>query len=310
MRALFLNQKGNILIFFVVLLGVLVALAGVALDIGLVSAQKSILQNAVDSAVLAGANKLPVSAEEAVAIARDYASKNNVTAAEITKMQVRDTDPNILDGAASRHVPSIFGKIVGFEEGYTVSVKASAKVWPLGSGVGGVVPFGVNYEFFKNAIIGGDLYSQEVTLHYGGGDGVQGDYGAVRLGDSKGANDYAQNILCGFDKPISIGDTVYVESGVMSGKTYESVTQRIATEPYCVVPIVQIKTEGTTGSNGQKVSSFTVVGFAMFQLLRVDGQGGDNNVYGVFVKEVYPGDITTDPSKDFGVYSTHAALIQ
>ncbi|HYX91611.1 MAG TPA: pilus assembly protein TadG-related protein [Myxococcaceae bacterium] len=56
-------------------------------------------------------------------------------------------------------------------------------------------------------------------------------FNPIRLGDSKGANDYKNNIRTCNTTPYSVGDTLHVESGDMVGPTYDGMQDLIDQDP-------------------------------------------------------------------------------
>ena len=79
------SNKGQSMLIFVLTVTVLMGFSALAIDIGLVSSDKSKLQNAVDSAAPAGAQELPADKEKAVVFSEEYLQKNGIdpTTAEI-----------------------------------------------------------------------------------------------------------------------------------------------------------------------------------------------------------------------------------
>ncbi|KAF5056625.1 putative Flp pilus-assembly TadE/G-like protein [anaerobic digester metagenome] len=76
------EEDGQALVLVALMMVVLIGFAAIAVDIGMVTWQKSNLQNAADAAALAGAMDLPnkTSAEDS---ALDLAGKNGIKATKI-----------------------------------------------------------------------------------------------------------------------------------------------------------------------------------------------------------------------------------
>ncbi len=131
LNRLFKNQKGVFLVFTAVLLPIIFACAGLAMDLGNAFAHKSKLQNAADAAVLVygkidyGNNKEPETAEK-------YMKANGV-ANKMYKITERpltgtgDANSVLLSLYASEDVPTTFMRMFGFDK-VPVSVVATCKV--------------------------------------------------------------------------------------------------------------------------------------------------------------------------------------
>jgi hypothetical protein len=102
-----LNHKGFAVVYIALMIVVLVAFVGLAVDLGYMYVAKGQLQNAADAAALAGASQLPVIANVRVQ-AKLFAEKNNA-AGEAVKIGLNDT--NSLDGDI----------VVGYWNGSTIS---------------------------------------------------------------------------------------------------------------------------------------------------------------------------------------------
>ncbi|MEW5767511.1 MAG: TadE family protein [bacterium] len=137
-----------------------------------------------------------------------------------------------------------------------------------------------------NTFIVGTKYKLKV----GGGSGSHGNYQALALGGTGGAN-YLDKLKHGYDGELRIGDDVTTEPGNMSGPTNEGINYRIAgheDETYTTytpgsprvvtVPIIAYLPEGR--------DEVPIVGFSKFFLEEVEGQGQD-----CYVTATYLGDV-------------------
>lgn len=293
------DESGNAVVLVLLLMVVLLGFTALVVDAGLMYLNRAKLVNAMDSAVLAGAQELPTDPDQAAAIAADYAELNGVT--DEISIEVDDEGKSIT-AAVNKDLNLYFARILGFQ---TVQLNASAQasIVPIG-GANNIVPFG---------ILEHDLtFGQIMILKEGGGDGTSGWFGALRLGGN-GANVYRNNIKYGYSSNIKIGDVISTESGNMSGPTSDGIAYRINQchhVPSCsihsyvdgcskilIVPIVTIESQ----NNGGHVSSVRIAGFAAFLVDAYVGSGKNNEVEGAFVKYIIPG-TTDDNAGDYGLY--------
>lgn len=126
------NQKGVFIVFTAVLLPVIFACAGLAMDLGNAFAHKSKLQNAADAAVLVygridypNNNKNPDNAKLYMAANDANGHMDKITERQITTGG--DDNSVLLSLYASENVPTTFMRILGFEN-MPVSVVATCKV--------------------------------------------------------------------------------------------------------------------------------------------------------------------------------------
>jgi Flp pilus assembly protein TadG len=75
--ARFTSERGQVLMFIALLLPVITAMAGMAVDIGSYAADRTQLQSAADAIALAAARELP-DTSEAAAVASLWAEKNDI----------------------------------------------------------------------------------------------------------------------------------------------------------------------------------------------------------------------------------------
>lgn len=141
-HGLFKNQKGVFLVFTAILLPIIFACAGLAMDLGNAFAHKSKLQNAADAAALAGAKTFAVNNEtiDKHPIADDMAVRyaNTNYQKEIPegnrKLQAQTKDKDTKDEKTyyrvflKDDVPATFMRILGVNPTIEVSVDAIATV--------------------------------------------------------------------------------------------------------------------------------------------------------------------------------------
>lgn len=296
------SEDGTVVVLLAISMVVLAGFAALVTDAGLLFVNHSRISNAIDSAVLAGVQELPVNPEQALEVASNYALRNGMTPGEC---EFVITDPYSIRGSAERQVGFFFAPLLGFNGGQVHSL-ARASIKPVAA-ITGIVPFGVlegNYSF-----------GQEVILKEGAGEQLYpGWFGALRLGGS-GASIYEANVKQGYSGEIKIGDVIEIESGNVSGPTQTGIGYRLNSchhlpccqinqfEPGCprilIVPIVNVEERNPGGHP----SSVRVVGFGAFLVDSYVGSGNENKVKGCFIRYVAQGE-TGEYSPDYGLYST------
>lgn len=286
------EQRGSAAVFTALMVTVLLGFAALAVDVGNLYLNKIQLANMADAAALAGARDLPEGGDKAAATAQFYARTNGKTG-DITKTFINNDNTEITV-TVKRQVPLIFANVFGlFSSDVSAAAKASNRVV---TGVSGAVPFSIEKQNF--------IYYTPYILKEGGGDGSDGNYGALALGGT-GANVYNYNIRYGYDGKLTVGQWVDTEPGNMSGPTSDGVRYRISLDPYAtfdnvrndspriiIVPIIDnLDVDGR--------NPVQIVGFGAFFLEGVGGSGNSNYVTGRFIKIYITGD--QGNGTDYGV---------
>lgn len=136
-KKLLKNQKGVFIVFTAVLLPVIFACAGLAMDLGNAFAHKSKLQNAADAAALAGAAEFAKQNETvdrhplADTMAGGYANLNygkNFATGDIKRQAQTKEEKSYYRVYLKDQVPVTFMRILGFGPTMTVSVDAIATI--------------------------------------------------------------------------------------------------------------------------------------------------------------------------------------
>lgn len=306
-KKFFGDEQGSAIIILAMGLSVFLGFVALVADLGALYFNDSKVTNGVDAAVLAGAQELPYNPSQAIAKAKAYAEANGLDG---TKLDVEVfSDNKKIKAHYEKEVNFLFAGVLGVNKGQ-VGHTAIAEVAPI-IGVGGAAPLGIPEHDFNF----GELY----TLKVGAGDtGIIDDdispgwFGALALGGN-GASNYETNLTYGYSGALSLGDIIPVENGNMSNPTKRAIDYRIAEDkhiPNCtvenfvrgcsrllVIPVIE-------AVDSQKVK---VIGFAMFLVDEVEGQGNESYIKGKFVKNVISGEINPD-AEDFGL--TGVRLIQ
>jgi len=125
------EESGQAMVIFVLVFAVLCGAAGLAIDVGRLTFEKSTLQNAADAAALAGVKDLPDTAT-ANSTAIYYAGQNGVKASEITTTAPYNGDSTEIEVVCTKTVSYTFAKVLGLTS-KTVSARSVAQKGKLGA---------------------------------------------------------------------------------------------------------------------------------------------------------------------------------
>nr|WP_319217232.1 pilus assembly protein TadG-related protein [uncultured Trichococcus sp.] len=121
------EEDGQSLIMVVLLLGVLLSFSALIVDVGLLYAEKSKLQNAADAAALAGAQVLP-NKTLAQGFVETYAGSNGVPASDISNISYPGGENKQIKVEVESEVPYIFANFLDLVgTGTTVTASATAE---------------------------------------------------------------------------------------------------------------------------------------------------------------------------------------
>ncbi|MEX1308052.1 MAG: pilus assembly protein TadG-related protein [Eubacteriales bacterium] len=288
-KRVFKNEKGQTVMIAAVVLMLVIAVAGLVLDLGLSYIEASNLQNAADAAVYAGGSLLPIYEGDTDAIAEletkveSYIIKNGYAAEDISSIELGDVVSDrytSLKVAVNDYVNYTFGKTIGMQ-GKSVEKSAKIRIETV-TRCTDMVPLGTSATEYLAAAAANE--AQSVVIKYDGGDGTIGFFGAIDLDGVKGggAADFESWLTYGYNGYIEVGETLPVESGNMEGATVDGFTSRyeacthFADDGGCtaehyvldcprVVILILYEMEGT--------KAVSVVGFAPFILEGIDGDG-------------------------------------
>ncbi|MFZ5942656.1 MAG: TadE/TadG family type IV pilus assembly protein [Bacillota bacterium] len=299
-KKLLKDERGSAIIIFTLGLTVFFGFLAFVADTGLLYYKKADLANAVDAAALAGAQELPYKPQTAVDKAVEYGTANGLIANNLV-IQIFDSNKKI-KVSSQKDINLLFAKILGIDSG-RVGHTATAQVASI-VGVNGAAPLGIQKHDF--------VFGQQYTLKVGAGDTSNltgeispGWFGALALG-GPGASTYEDNLSFGYDGNLKIGDLIDIQTGNISGPTKDAIDYRISQDkhtPYCTVDhferdcsrLIKVPVIEAAGHKTVKI-----LGFSMFLIDDVTGQGNDSYVKGKFVRTIAVGEIDPD-SQDYGL---------
>jgi hypothetical protein len=293
------KEKGSIAVLAALSLTLLIGLSVFVTDLGIIYVRQARLQNALDAAVLAGAQELPTSTTSAQTITEEYASGNGVSELSVDI----NADNTEISASSEGNVPAMFSRIWGIDENF-ISASAKAGIEAPAS-MTGIVPLSLPEQEL--------LYGEEYLLKLGSGDHFEtGWFGALDL-DGSGAKDYEKNLTNGYSGYLNYGQIIDVENGNMSGPTKKAIENRLAKDtripkntfadhdrdaPQIVyVPVVKIL--------GIPIHEVQIVGFAAFFVEGITGTGKESIIQGRFLKTIVVKGKSkgTTTASDYGLYA-------
>ncbi|WP_226658798.1 pilus assembly protein TadG-related protein [Guptibacillus hwajinpoensis] len=291
LRALLMNEKGNVAVMLALSLTVLLGVTAMVVDVGRLYHEKRILQNAMDAAALSGAQGLVTSEVSAASIAKDLASKNSFP---VSNSDLTITNKSIKVSREST-VPMTFARVFGIQEA-SVQAAAKAEIGLLKSAKR-VTPIAIEYTAIPNET---ELKCENTGNHHG-------NCGYLDI-DSNGASGLADKIINGTE--IEVGTSVQTEPGqkwgpvegaietLISKDAGKSKCQQALTADYsCARVIVIPLIDSWDGANGK--SSVKVVGLSAYWIDRLDEP---KRIVGEFKDIVTSGEIgSTGPGNLYGV---------
>lgn len=323
------GQDGSIMVLVAVAMVALIGFSALVLDLGVVYFQASRLQNALDSAVLAGVKELPADdsysakwvAAEDQAIALAGANGFTLTAGDLEPVY-KNGKVSGIQATSSVTVAYNFARIFNINSG-TFTRTATAELSPAGALGGGAVPLSITDTALASKIPewtpeAGLLLTIKCSSNRDeiGFDstGESGWFGALLFPDSQPA-DFADQLINGYDGTLYVDQILKMNSGNISGPTLAGFSGRITQctdgctwdhfvhEPLCprVVFVPVVSTVGDDlGNNYVRITSF-----AAFFLQETGGSGKSAYIKAWYLPEItVPNTVGGATNQDFGVYVT------
>ncbi|PAE44384.1 pilus assembly protein TadG-related protein [Bacillus sp. 7884-1] len=290
------DENGAVMVIVAAAMLGLIGFTALAVDGGRIYSEKSKLQKAVDSAVLAGAQGLLTNESSAREIASDIFYEEYGYDDSIVFNLTVEQGKSIKGEAVSIPVSMTFAKAIGTDVAH-INASAKAIIAPLKS-ANGVAPIAIEQSQIPNA----------TQLNCNNPGNNHGNCGYIRLGDDSGASDLADSIINGGS--YLVDEPVDTEPGGMSGPVKDAIQTLIdndADKLLCqsaatadnscdrVITVVVIDTwEGCTGQCERNV-----VGLASYWIKEIKG----NAIIGEFIKMVSPGEIGSGSGIGIGEYN-------
>jgi len=205
------KENGQVLVLFALMLVVLCGLVALAVDAGTIFLERRHLQNAADSAAIAGTLELPQSSALANDKAMEWAQNNGIDLNDGDQIQISvSNDQSSVTVEVTRETPFFFGRVLGLS---TIDVSASATA-QVGSpdSLSGILPFGV----LESAI---NYDGSPTVLKYDSNNPMNGNFAALRV-DGNGSKVLEETIkngsetaVCATSQPSCSDPTLSTETG-------------------------------------------------------------------------------------------------
>jgi hypothetical protein len=293
----FSDEEGSSLVLFMFLLVVIIGIAGLVVDFGLVYKAKSHLNKTVNAAVLSGAQELTNSREAAYEVVETvleaHGEKNT-----LSNIQIENSSNYKLRVSLEKEVSMYFLRLFRLSS-INIKAAAAAELAPMARATG-VVPLGID----KRITI---EFMKEYSLKVDSGDSAYGNFGILALSGT-GARLYENDLRYGYEGEIKAGDIISTQTGNIAGKTRDAVNSRINSCPYpsididhrdCSRVILVVIYEPYSIQSNQ-LKEVKVSGFAYFYIKNPMGNS-DSSITGYFIKRVGNG-FSDGETADSGAY--------
>ncbi len=292
------SEEGGSVIITALLMVVMLGMAGLAIDMGLMYKTKSSLSKTANTAVLSGAQEL-VNSEESVRRVVDKILLAEGEEESLREINIDTEGTYRLNVILEREEPMYFLKLFNLKS-MKISSSATAELAAI-SRAHGAVPLGIDESIPLE-------YMKEYSLKVDSGYSEYGNFGILAL-SGPGARLYEQDLRNGYQNEIKVGDIINTETGNIAGKTRDGVNYRINSCPYPEgditsrdnprIMLVLVYEPYEVDSNQMK--KVKVTGFAYFYLKSPMGHN-DSSIKGYFIKRVGNG-IGDGDLKSNGAYA-------
>ena len=272
------SQRGNASLLIAFSLVGLLAIAGLAIDGGMMYSIKSHLKKTANAAALSGAQEL-TNSEQAVQNVVARILQEHGESLSLQGLQIQNGQKVTV--SLQKVVQPPFMRIFGFHS-IPIEARSTAEILTMARAAG-AAPLGINeaiqLEYYKR-------YSLKVDT-----TGVEsGVFGVLALGGT-GANTYEDNLKNGFSGEIRVNDVLPTQTGNIAGRTRNGVNERIRNCPYqkgethhrdCP-RVILIPVYKPHNQDSSQMKEIQVTGFAYFYILE-QMSNNDTSIVGMFIR--------------------------
>jgi hypothetical protein len=292
------EESGNAIVFFSLYLVILIGVAGLVIDTGVLYLTKSHLKKTANAVVLSGAQELTNSTAAVNVVVTEILNAHGEESS-LKDISIVTTYPYRISVTLEKEVKLYFFRIFKMYS-QKVAVTSSVQLVPMKSGVG-AVPLGIDKDVPLE-------YLKEYTLKVDSGDSEYGNFGVLAL-QGPGAKLYEQDLMYGYDGELEVGDIINTQTGNIAGKTVNAVNYRINS---CSHPsgdytnrdcerIILVLVYEPYEFNGHQLDKVKISGFAYFYLKEPVNQQ-DSTIKGYFIKRAGTG-FGNESVRDTGAYT-------
>jgi putative Flp pilus-assembly TadE/G-like protein len=302
MIALLRRESGQTMVMAAIFMVVLLGMAGMVLDVGSWFRQQRVSQATVDSAALAGAQKLPTDPTAARALASSFAAKNGGVAGATFTVSSKWTPNDMITVTQSGSGAGFFSRLFGVS---TVTVHAHASaITEIPTEVTGVAPIAVDIKHPMLSGPGCPCFNVPTQIPLGK-KGVPGAFGLIDLNQedngNAGSSTLADWVTSGYDSYLPLG-SYDSDPGAKfdSSQIQGALVSRYGTD--LLFPVYD-------AINGQGSNAlYHIIGWVSFHITLTQAHGNEGTLTGYFDRVIWDGIVSsTGPSNpaipDLGVYS-------
>lgn len=292
------EENGSALVLFTLSFIVILGIAGVVIDGGIVYNTKSHLKKTANAAVLSGAQELTNSNAAVSEVVQNILNAHGEEKS-LKEMDIRPNEEYKLRVILEKNVPLYFSKLFKIYS-MKVSVASSAELLPMNR-ASGAVPLGIDDSIPLE-------YLKEYTLKVDSGDSAYGNFGILAL-SGPGAKLYEHDLRYGYNGELKVGDVIDTQTGNIAGKTRDAINARIDACPYPAndfehrdcsrIILVLVYKPYNVQSN--QLKQVKITGFAYFYIKQPMGKD-DSSITGYFIKRAGTG-YGDNNIKDNGAYA-------
>lgn len=227
-------------VFAVVLLGV----AALVIDVGMLYAERRSMQTAADAAALAGVQELPANPADARTVADSYVSANPA-GAQASDRTFTVSSTYIANDTLTVHVgqPAFalqLARFLGISSS-PVGAQATAVLSSPSSYGSGVMPFGLmSSDSATGAAVFGYVFNQSYVLKQGSQDSTLGNF---QLIDLPGTSDL-KKVITGGGVAATIGEMIQTHPGDVAA-LMKTLDKYVSTDSRSFSSVVQVQPDGT-----------------------------------------------------------------
>ncbi len=210
------EQNGSALPLFTLFLVIIIGVAGLVIDGGILYKTKSHLKKTVNAAVLSGAQELTNDSDSVNEVVLEILRAHNEEDS-LKEITIQINNGYKLNVVLEKVVTLNFLKLFKINS-LPVKVSSTVELFPMSRG-SGAVPLGIDKDIPLE-------YLKEYTLKVDSGDSEYGNFGILAL-SGPGAKLYEQDLMYGYDGELKVGDIIETQTGNIEGKTREAINFRI-----------------------------------------------------------------------------------
>ena len=276
------EENGSSIVIVALLMVVMIGVAGLVIDMGILYETKSSLNKTVRTAVLSGAQELVNSDSSVQEVVKKILNADGEEGS-LKEIDINRDGSYKLNVVLEKEVPLYFLRLFKLNS-MKLSSSSTAELVTMSRAVG-AVPLGIDESIPLE-------YMKEYSLKVDSGDSTYGNFGILALSGT-GAMLYEQDLREGNPNEIKAGYIIATQTGNISGKTIDAVNYRISSSPYLEddithrddprIMLILVYEPYEISSN--QLKQVKITGFAYFYI-KAPMNLNDSSIKGYFIKRV------------------------